>query len=126
MKKTLIYALVALFMVAFASCDKKETKQFLDQKDIIKEIETLIDEAETCDDLSYAAFGFLALAVDDTEYAEDEKITSDEEQEIEKLLEELSKKMEEKSLTMDCANQEPSEEYEDLFEDYIDADEPIE
>ena len=113
-------------MVAFASCDKKETKQFLDQKDIIKEIETLIDEAETCDDLSYAAFGFLALAVDDTEYAEDEKITSDEEQEIEKMLEELSKKMEEKSQTMDCANQEPSEEYEDLFEDYIDAEEPIE
>ena len=61
MKKALIYALVVFLMVAFASCDKKETKQFLDQKALVEEIATLIDEAESCDDLSFAAFGFLAL-----------------------------------------------------------------
>lgn len=126
MKKALIYALVVFLMVAFASCDKKETKQFLDQKALVEEIATLIDEAESCDDLSFAAFGFLALEVDDTEYAEDEKMTSDEEQQIEKMVEELSKKMEDKSLMMDCANQESTDEYGDFFDDYIDNEEPME
>ena len=126
MKKALIYALVVFLMVAFASCDKKETKQFLDQKALVEEIATLIDEAESCDDLSFAAFGFLALEVDDTEYAEDEKMTSAEEQQIEKMVEELSKKMEDKSLMMDCANQESTDEYGDFFDDYIDNEEPME
>ena len=128
MKKTLIYALVAVLMVAFASCGNKETKQFKSQKDTIKGVETLIDKAETCEDLSFAAFGFLALAFDDTEYAEDEKMTPEEEKTIEKMVEDLTAKMEKKSEEMDCGNQpeDDSDEYDGFFDDLFEDDEAAE
>ena len=123
MKRTLIFALVALVMVVFASCGKKETKQFQAQKEAIKEIEALIDKADNCDDLTYAAFGFWTLTSDVNEYAENEKMTADEEKQIEKMVEDLTNKMEEKSQQMDCANQEPSEEFNEFFDEIIEEGE---
>ena len=126
MKKTMIFALVATLMFAFASCgnSQKESKQFADQKQKVQEIENMVKEAETCDDLTLAAFGFLALASDDTEYTEEEKMTSAEEQEIEKLFEELSNTMGSKAVELGCDKEENIDD--EGFEFEFENDEPIE
>lgn len=118
MKRTMIYALVGVVMLAFASCGgSKESKQFSEQKQKIQELEELVASAETCDDLTMAAFGFLALAFDDAEYAENEKMTSTEEEEYGKLVEAISDKMEIKATELGCNDEEEIEDDGFEFED---------
>ena len=126
MKKTMIFALVATLMFAFASCGggTKESKQFTEQKEKIQEIEQMIESAETCDDLTMAAFGFLALAIEDEEYLEEEKMTAAEEDEFEKLAEELSNKMSVKAAALGCDKEEEVDN--EGFEFEFENDEPIE
>lgn len=113
----MICALVAVLMVAFASCGNKETKQYLNQKEAINELEALINESETCDELTLSAFGFLALEFDDNEYAEGEKMTAVEEAEMDALIEALGRKVEEKAEMLGCNNEEDPSEDSELMED---------
>ena len=112
MKKTIIYALVTIVTIAFASCGPKESKQFTEQKESAEKISELINAAKDCDDLSMAALGLLALAFDEDEYAEKEKMTAEESEKFEQITNELIEQLENKSDELRC--EEEIEEESDL------------
>ena len=112
MKKTIIYALVTIVTIAFASCGPKESKQFTEQKESAEKISEMISSAKDCDDLSMAALGLLALAFDEDEYAEKEKMTAEESEKFEQITNELIEQLENKSDELRC--EEEIEEESDL------------
>ena len=117
MKKTLIIALAGMMLFAFTQCgggnksessstsSTKGSKQYTETVDMCKEMEKLIKDASTCDDLQEVA---LAVALDplaigmSNEYAADEKMTEKEENKIKDVFEDLGKKVEAKAKKLGC------------------------
>ena len=123
MKKTLLFALAGIMLLAFTQCgnnDKKTTgsKQYQDLKKGHEEIAKIIEDASDCDELQSALFGLLALYLQDQEYKEDEQMTADEESEIAKLSDEISKLYDEKAEEFGGCK----DESDDLWDDDDDED----
>ena len=102
MKKTFMIALAGLMLFAFSQCGGG-SKEFQDSKKMINDIEKAINKANSCDELSSAMMGVLMSAMaDKKEYAENEKMTKEEEAKLEELGKNLDKVMEEKAKKLGC------------------------
>lgn len=115
MKKTLLIALAGMMMFAFTQCggngnantgSVKGTKQFTETKKMYDELEKMIKDAKSCDELQEAAFGLvmgsLASGLGDSKYADDEKMTEKEQEKIEEIAENLLKDAEKKAEKLGC------------------------
>lgn len=110
MKKTLIIALAGLMMFAFTQCGgngneaktTKGSKEFKENKELLQKFEKLVDDANTCDELQEAALGLLFGGLASSDYAEEEKMTAEEEQKLEDYMEEIGKVIEKKSKKLGC------------------------
>jgi hypothetical protein len=100
MKKTLLVAIMAVIMIAFASCggNNGHSKAFNQAKKIYDNMIEEVNKANTCDDVDMAAFGVLGLlGVEGID-----KLDEAETKELEELGEKLSKAMEDKKAALDC------------------------
>ena len=110
MKKTLIIALVGMMMLAFTQCGGKgnEAKtakgstEYNDNKKMLQDFEKLVKDANTCDELQEAAIGLLFSGLASNDYADDEKITEEEEKKLEEYMEEIGNVIEKKSKELGC------------------------
>ena len=120
MKKTLIVALAGFMMFAFTQCGSgngngdnagttssaKDTKQFTEVKKAYDEIEKMIKDADDCDKLQEASFtlllGSLAVGLGGDQYTADEKMTEKENEQIEKIAENLMEVAKQKAEKMGC------------------------
>ena len=89
MKKTLLIALAGIMLFAFSQCGgggtTKGSKEFQDNMELYKKVEKTIKNAKTCDELGEAITMIFAMAFGDSkDYAENEKMTEAEEDELEK------------------------------------------
>ena len=104
MKKTFIIALAGMMLLAFTQCGGEGSvsgsKEFQDNMKMYKEVEKTVKSAKTCDELSDAIMSMLLMGLaNDTEYAENEKMTEAEKAKLDKLgesFEELFQKQSEK------------------------------
>lgn len=88
------------------------SKEFQANKKIHNEIEKSIDQAKTCEDLESALCTVLFSALCDTiSYADNEKMTPEEEKQIEALDKQLDEKMSKKTEELGC------EVEDELFEE---------
>ena len=101
MKKTLIIALAGIVMFAFTQCGggaSSGSKEYQDNIKMFKELEKSIKDTKTRDELGKAILSSFFMT-NNNEYADDEKMTKEEEAEIIKLgesFEELINKQTEK------------------------------
>ena len=106
MKKTLIIALAATMMLAFTQCGgggTKGSKEFQDNMELCKEIEKTIKNAKTCDELGEAITMVFAMAFGNgKDYAEDEKMTEAEEDELDKYGEKFKDLFEKQADKLGC------------------------
>ena len=123
MKKIIIFALAGIMMFAFTQCgggnenengkeDKTEiksakaTKQFAELKEAYDEIEKIIKDTKDCEELQEAAFavalGALAVELSGDEYANEEKMTEKEEEQFNKIIDDLGDKAKKKAEQLGC------------------------
>ena len=116
MKKTMIIALAGIMMFAFTQCgggdgasksvSSKGTKQYTEVKKAYDEIEKMIKDADNCDKLQEASFtlllGSLAVGLGGDQYTADEKMTEKENEQIEKIAENLMEVAKQKAEKMGC------------------------
>lgn len=89
MKKSLIIALAGIMMFAFTQCGgggtPKGSKEFQDNMEMYKKMEKSVKQAKTCDELGEVLTNAFMMAFDDDkDYADDEKMTKEEKDELEK------------------------------------------
>lgn len=111
MKKTLLVAIMAVIMIAFASCggNNGHSKAFNQASKIYNNMIEEVNKAKTCDDVDMAAFGVLGLlGVDGID-----KLDEAETKELEELGEKLSKAMEDKKAALDCQEEDYSSWWDD-------------
>lgn len=108
MKKTLIIALSGLMMFAFTQCGGNSTKtakgskEFKESMELFQKFEKMVNDANTCDELQEAALGLLFSGLASNDYAEEDKMTEEEEQKLEDYVEEIGKVIEKKSEKLGC------------------------
>lgn len=103
MKNIMKYALVAGLMMVFASCDEpKETKQFLDMKAKVADVEEEINTAIDCDNLAMVQYALLGLETEDDEYLEKDIMTKAEAEQIEQMIIRLNEQLTAKSNEFAC------------------------
>ena len=119
MKKAFLIALAGMMLFAFTQCgsnNSKESKngkakveakgsqEFQDNMELFNKIEKSIKDAQNCDELKEAVYGMLgmALASAQQEYSEEEKITEEETEKLEKIGEELQTLVESKMEELGC------------------------
>lgn len=104
MKKLLFIALSGMMLLAFTQCGgNKGSKEYQDGMEIFKQMEKSIKAANTCDDLDQAVKNMMeqALALE-KEYTEGDKATKEEEEELNKMGDELRNLLNEKSEELGC------------------------
>ena len=119
MKKAFLIALAGMMLFVFAQCgnnnskeskngkakvEAKGTQEFQDNMELFNKIEKSIKDAQNCDELKEAVYGMLgmALASAQQEYSEEEKITEEETEKLEKIGEELQTLVESKMEELGC------------------------
>ncbi len=106
MKKTLIIALAGIIMFAFTQCgggSVSGSKEYQDNMKMYKECEKTIKNAKTCEELGEALLGMLFIGLaDDTEYADNEKMTEAEKAELEKYSESFEKLFKKQADKLGC------------------------
>ena len=136
MKKTLMIALVGMMLFAFTQCggngkDKgsanetaveetqavEETpstdcsKQFTEMKEGFAELEKVINEATTCEEVEEVAMALVlsnaAIGLSD-KFADGEKMTAEEQEQFKEMSEKLMKKAEKKAEELGCEKKEYS------------------
>jgi len=108
MKKALIIALAGMMLFAFTQCGggtTKGSKEFTETKALYEKLEKAAKDAKTCDELQEAAIGLLFSGLANGEYADEDKITEKEKEEIEKYLEKIGKLIEEKTKKLGCEDE---------------------
>ncbi|MBR5029046.1 MAG: hypothetical protein IKX51_07495 [Bacteroidales bacterium] len=97
MKKSFMFALAGLAMFAFTQCGPSGSQEFKDCSKIIDDVESSIKKASNCDELQAATIEMLTkVAAMGNNYSEDQKMTKEEEAELNKRLENLDKFFSEK------------------------------
>ncbi len=104
MKKLLFFALSGMMLLAFTQCGgNKGSQEYQDGMKIYKQMEKSIKAANTCDELDQAVENMIeqALALE-KEYTEGDKATKEEEEELNKMGDELKNLLNEKSEKLGC------------------------
>ena len=114
MKKTVLVAILSLIVICFASCSEKHTQAYNDSKAVLDKVSEALTQATNCDDVDAAAFGIIALL--GVEGAEE--MPEAEQNELTKLMEDLSTAMEAKKAEFGCQDEVEEEE--------VPFDEPVE
>ena len=104
MKRTILIALAGIMMFAFTQCGggskAKGSKEFQDNMELYKQLEKAIKDTKTCDELGETVLGVLLMGfANNKDYADDEKMTEAEKEELEKYgekFEEIFKKQADK------------------------------
>ena len=94
MKKALLIALAGMMLFAFTQCTGGGSKEFQDYKKAINEMTKVLNNAKTCEDLE--SIYDIEENMEGIVYEENEKITPEEDSELEKLFKELFKLWDEK------------------------------
>lgn len=119
MKKAFLIALAGMMLFAFTQCgsnnskesknekakvEAKGTQEFQDNMELFNKIEKSIKDAQNCDELKEAVYGMIgmALASAQQEYSDEEKITEEETEKLEKIGEELQTLVESKMEELGC------------------------
>lgn len=108
MKKTMIIALAGLMMFAFTQCGgnsaktAKGSKEFKENMELLQKFEKLVNDANTCDELQEAALTLLFSGLASNDYAEEDKMTEEEEQKLTDYGDEIGKIIEKKSEKLGC------------------------
>ena len=106
MKKTLLIALAGMMLFAFTQCgggSAKGSKEYQDTMELYKKIEETVKNAKTCDELGDAVLTMLFIGLaNDTDYADDEKMTEAEETKLKKLGEQFQELIEKKAEKLGC------------------------
>lgn len=122
MKKTLIIALAGMMMFAFTQCggnsenktsEKKAekttvkgTQQFMDMQEAYNEVEKMIKDINTCEELEEVALAVAlsgaATSLGNSKYTPEERVTKDEEEKLGEILKDLSDQIEKKAEKLGC------------------------
>ena len=109
MKKTFLIALAGIMMFAFTQCgggkDSKTTKgskEYQETMEMYEKLEKAVKDANTCDELQEAALGVLFSGLASKDYADEEKMTEQEEVKLEEYIEKLSDVVEKKAEKLGC------------------------
>lgn len=104
MKKLLFIALSGMMLLAFTQCGgNKGSKEYQDGMEIFKQMEKSIKAATTCDELDQAVENMIEQALTlEKEYTEGDKATKEEEEELNKMGDELRNLLNEKSEKLGC------------------------
>ena len=122
MKKTLLIALAGIMLLAFTQCGS-ESKEFKDSMALMEKMQKAIKEAGSCDDMQAAIFNIAMDAYyNEYYYADDEKLTSDEEAKLEELSKKLDELYTQKAKELGCEDEESSDDssWEDLEDSLYD------
>lgn len=97
---------------------KPHTKQYQDMKKLVDEYEQAIKKATNCEELDNAdlAFIFSIFGLVEKEYAENEQLTEDEDQELSDQMDRVSKKADQLREEWNCPTDEGEGEEEDTVE----------
>lgn len=113
MKKILFtaFAIVAFALTSFAG---PHSKEYQDVKKVLDEYEQNVNQATTCEDLESASISFYLnlLSLVDVEYDEDESVTEEEEQELNKYMESITNRLTSLQEQWGCDTGEEEEEEE--------------
>ena len=124
MKKTLVFALMGIVMMALASCGPKESKEFKEKNAKLQAIEAELATAD-CDALTAIAQEVFDLYVDPTVYADGEKMTDDELVAYRESINALNEKITSKVVELGCifdaeeAVEEAAEEAAEAIEEVV-------
>ena len=111
MKKTLMIALAGMMLLAFTQCGGTETKavkgskEYQETMEVYQQLEKAVNDANTCDELQEAALGLLFSGLASKSYADEEKMTEQEEKKVEEYIEKLGNVIEKKSEKLGCNNE---------------------
>ena len=94
---------------------KPHTKQYQDMKKLVDEYEQAVKKATNCEELDNAdmAFIFSIFGLVEKEYAENEQLTEEEDQELSDQMDRISKKEEQLKKEWNCPTDEEEAEAED-------------
>lgn len=130
--KKLFLTFVAVVIMALSTYAGPPTKEYQDATKCLDKFEQNLNKAESCDDIYIAALTFLVdiYSFEDVEYADNERMTEEEEEKLDKRLEQLEKRMEALQKRWDCSfgdDDFPVEIDDDDVEEYIlpDADDDV-
>ena len=107
MKKTLLIALAGMMLFAFTQCGGKGTKakgskEFQETMELYEKLEKAVNNAKTCDELQEAALSLLFSGLASKEYADEEKMTEQEEEKLDDYIDVLGEIIEAKSEKLGC------------------------
>lgn len=102
MKKTVLILLSGLFLMAFASCGGKSSKEYKEAKAFFDKMEKSVKQAKDCDELQKAALGIFDNALEEKEFAEGDRMTEEENKLIQKQFEQINEKVKEKMDEFGC------------------------
>ena len=109
--KKLFLTVIVVFLIGVTSYARPH-KEYLDAKECVERFEKGVNSATTCDDLYLSIFGFYMdiLRYSDVEYADDERMTEKEEQELDDWLERITNRCEMLLEQWDCETDEDETE----------------
>ncbi len=102
MKKTLLIAMVGIVLMAFTSCTPKSTKQFNESKATLEQLQQQVEAVTTCEELQLATDGVNGLTNSTVVYADNEKMTAEEQATFTQMLDSLNVKMQAKFAELGC------------------------
>ena len=105
MKKTLMIALAGMMLFAFTQCggEVSGSKEYQDNMEMYKEFEKTVKNAKTCDELGEALTSlFLTGLANNKEYADNEKMTADEKDKLDKYSESFEELFQKQSEKLGC------------------------
>ena len=117
MRKSLLFALTGALLFALVSCGTKESKQFKATKAGLENIQQKMDAVTSCEDLDMLGLELLSIGFNEDNYADNEKMTAEEMEKINELMDAFSKKAVGKSADLGC--NEVVEEEVDMVMDTI-------
>lgn len=102
MKKCLLFVLTGALLFVLVSCGTKESKQFKASKLALEAVQQKLESVTNCEDLNMLGLDLLLIGIDDSNYAEDEKMTVEEMTKFEEMVDDFSKKADAKSAELGC------------------------
>lgn len=127
MKKTLLIALAGMMLFAFTQCGGGGSKEFKDNKALLDKMEKAVKDANSCDEMESSLFSIAMEAFgNDYNYTDDEKMTENEETELEKLSKKLDDLYTKKAKDLGCDEEKYDsdsdwDDFDDVLDDFDDV-----
>lgn len=99
-----MFALAGVAMFALTQCTSSGSQEFRDGSKLIDDVENSIKKASNCDELQAAAVEMVTKAteMDKNKYSEDQKMTEEEEAQLNGRMESLDKVFTDKAKELKC------------------------